>query len=100
MVRATHPVTPLVPEVPVRRLLPLLVFTLLLAACGSGNSPATGTGPIRVGLILSLTGNYSSLGTEDKKAVDLAVEEINAAGGIGGRKIETVLKDDKSQPDQ
>jgi branched-chain amino acid transport system substrate-binding protein len=101
MVRAIHPVTTLVPEVPVRRLLPLLVATLfLVAACGDENTPAADEGPIKVGLILSLTGNYSSLGTEDKKAVDLAVEEINAAGGIAGRKIETTLKDDKSQPDQ
>lgn len=86
-----------------RRLFPLvLTLTLVLAAaCGGADSEDSGdTGPIKVGLILSLTGNYSSLGTEDKKAIDLAVEEINAAGGITGRKIETTLKDDKSQPDQ
>ncbi|GAA0935117.1 branched-chain amino acid ABC transporter substrate-binding protein [Virgisporangium aurantiacum] len=88
-----------------RRLLPL-AFTLTLAvataACGSDSSDNSGgdAGPIKVGLIVSLTGNYSSLGTEDKKAVDLAVEEINAAGGVAGRKIETTVKDDKSQPDQ
>ncbi|WP_239152289.1 ABC transporter substrate-binding protein [Virgisporangium aurantiacum] len=72
------------------------------AACGSDSSDNSGgdAGPIKVGLIVSLTGNYSSLGTEDKKAVDLAVEEINAAGGVAGRKIETTVKDDKSQPDQ
>jgi branched-chain amino acid transport system substrate-binding protein len=91
----------------VRRLLPLTLSLALalapaLAACGGSDSGSPGgdDGPIKVGLILSLTGNYSSLGTEDKKAVDLAVEEVNAAGGISGRKIETVLKDDKSQPDQ
>jgi branched-chain amino acid transport system substrate-binding protein len=88
----------------VRRLLPtalVLALALTGAACGdSSDGGDTDNGPIKVGLILSLTGNYSSLGTEDKKAVDLAVEEINAAGGIGGRKIETTLKDDKSQPDQ
>jgi branched-chain amino acid transport system substrate-binding protein len=91
----------------VRHLFPF-AFTLTLAlagtACGSGSdnsgSDNSGDGPIKVGLIVSLTGNYSSLGTEDKKAVDLAVEEINAAGGITGRKIEMTVKDDKSQPDQ
>jgi branched-chain amino acid transport system substrate-binding protein len=72
------------------------------AACGSDSSDSSGgdAGPIKVGLIVSLTGNYSSLGTEDKKAVDLAVEEINAAGGVAGSKIELTVKDDKSAPDQ
>ncbi|GAA0903469.1 ABC transporter substrate-binding protein [Virgisporangium ochraceum] len=89
-----------------RRLLPIaLTLTLAAAgaACGGSDSDSSGDGakgPIKVGLILSLTGNYSSLGTEDKKAIDLAVEEINNAGGIAGQKIETVLKDDKSAPDQ
>lgn len=89
-----------------RRLLLPFAFTLTLAvataACGSDSSDNSGgdAGPIKVGLIVSLTGNYSSLGTEDKKAVDLAVEEINAAGGIAGSKIELTVKDDKSAPDQ
>jgi branched-chain amino acid transport system substrate-binding protein len=90
----------------VRRLLLPFAFTLALAvataACGSDSSDSSGgdAGPIKVGLIVSLTGNYSSLGTEDKKAVDLAVEEINAAGGVAGSKIELTVKDDKSAPDQ
>lgn len=89
-----------------RRLLLPFAFTLTLAvataACGSDSSDNSGgdAGPIKVGLIVSLTGNYSSLGTEDKKAVDLAVEEINAAGGVAGSKIELTVKDDKSAPDQ
>ena len=89
-----------------RRLLLPFAFTLTLAvataACGSDSSDNSGgdAGPIKVGLIVSLTGNYSSLGTEDKKAVELAVEEINAAGGIAGSKIEITVKDDKSAPDQ
>jgi branched-chain amino acid transport system substrate-binding protein len=89
----------------VRRLPPVLLALALAlagAACGGSDSDSSGgdDSPIKVGLILSLTGNYSSLGTEDKKAIDLAVEELNAAGGIAGRTVETVLKDDKSQPDQ
>lgn len=88
-----------------RRLLPFaitLTLAVATAACGSDSSDNSGgdAGPIKVGLIVSLTGNYSSLGTEDKKAVDLAVEEINAAGGVAGSKIEVTVKDDKSAPDQ
>ena len=48
-------------------------------------SQEAGSGPIRVGQIVSLTGNYSPLGSENQKSVELAVEEINAAGGVLGR---------------
>lgn len=85
-----------------RRLVPLLTaFALLVAGCG-GATPGDsgGSGPIRVGQIVSLTGNYSPLGSENKKSVELAVEQINNAGGVLGRKIELIVKDDKSQPDQ
>src|SRR5690242_4397933 len=76
----------------------LLALALALTACG--NETADGDDPIRVGQIVSLTGNYSPLGTENQKSVALAVEKINAAGGIGGRRIELSVRDDKSLPDQ
>ena len=37
-----------------------------------------------------LTGKFSALGSEDKKAVDLAVEQLNAAGGLLGKKVEVI----------
>jgi branched-chain amino acid transport system substrate-binding protein len=76
----------------------LLALALALTACG--NEAADGDDPIRVGQIVSLTGNYSPLGTENQKSVALAVEKINAAGGVGGRRIELSVRDDKSLPDQ
>ncbi|MGB3444054.1 MAG: ABC transporter substrate-binding protein [Actinophytocola sp.] len=83
-----------------RRLLPVLsAFLLLSAACGDDSS-AGGDGPIRVGQIVSLTGNYSPLGSENKKSVELAVDKVNREGGVLGRQLEVVVKDDKSQPDQ
>lgn len=87
-----------------RRLVPLLAtLTFAVTTTGCGNAPSSAkdpTGPIRVGQIVSLTGNYSPLGSENKKSVELAVEQINNKGGVLGRKIELVVKDDKSQPDQ
>lgn len=85
-----------------RRLVPsLAALALLLAGCGDdGQGGAGGSGPIRVGQIVSLTGNYSPLGSENKKSVELAVEQINNAGGVLGRTIELIVRDDKSQPDQ
>jgi branched-chain amino acid transport system substrate-binding protein len=89
----------------VRRLFPVLLATILLtstAACGDDSADGGGSSsePIKVGQIVSLTGNYSPLGSENKKSVELAVEQINAKGGVNGRKIELTVKDDKSQPDQ
>jgi branched-chain amino acid transport system substrate-binding protein len=79
--------------------LAVLLLVTALSACGDETS-GEADGPIRVGQIVSLTGNYSPLGTENQKSVALAVEQINAAGGIGGRRIELSVRDDKSQPDQ
>jgi branched-chain amino acid transport system substrate-binding protein len=84
----------------VRRLLLVLsAFLLLAAACGD-DTAGGGDGPIRVGQIVSLTGNYSPLGSENKKSVELAVAKVNREGGVLGRQLEVVVKDDKSQPDQ
>lgn len=55
---------------------------------------------IRVGLIASLTGKFSALGTEDKKAVELAIEQANAKGGLLGRKITLLTRDDQTLPDK
>lgn len=80
-----------------RRFLALLLLALPLAACGDR---AGDDSTLKVGLITSLTGNYAPLGSEDKKAVELAVQQIDNAGGLLGRKIELITKDDKSQPEQ
>ena len=50
--------------------------------------------PVKVGAILSLTGTYAALGASEKKALDLEVERINAAGGVDGRPIEVIIEDD------
>lgn len=85
-----------------RRLLPLLAtLALLTTGCGAGNDSGTDAGDtIKVGQIVSLTGNYSPLGSENQKSVKLAVDQVNRDGGVLGRQIELVVKDDKSQPDQ
>jgi branched-chain amino acid transport system substrate-binding protein len=75
------------------------VLALASIACRDA-SRATGRAPIKVGFIASLTGNYSPLGGEDKKAVELAVEQINSTGGLLGRKVELIVRNDQTQPDQ
>ncbi|MQA87618.1 MAG: ABC transporter substrate-binding protein [Streptosporangiales bacterium] len=91
-------------EVNVRKLASaLLILSLGAAACGGGGGEGEGDaeeGPIKLGLITSLTGNYAPLGTNDDKGVKLAVDQINQAGGINGRKLEVIVKNDQTSPDQ
>jgi len=54
---------------------------------------------IKVGIPTSLTGRHAPFGQHQKRAFDLAVEEINAAGGAKGRKLEWVYADDQSKPE-
>lgn len=72
-----------------------------LAGCsGSTDSTATEDGPIRIGMVVPLTGPYSPLGLGDKAAAEQQVAAINAAGGIDGRQIELIVKDDKTDVTQ
>ncbi|MEK7063335.1 MAG: ABC transporter substrate-binding protein [Patescibacteria group bacterium] len=52
-------------------------------------------GPIKVGFIGPLTGDVSSIGTVARAAVEVAVDEINAAGGIDGNQLEIIYEDGK-----
>jgi len=57
--------------------------------------PATGK-PIKVGLITSLTGPSAAPGQSVKQGAELAVEYVNANGGVNGRPLELIVKDDGS----
>jgi branched-chain amino acid transport system substrate-binding protein len=84
-----------------RRLTPLLaVLALALAACGGSGNGSSGSGPIKVGLIVSLTGNYTPLGSENRNAINLAVKQVNDAGGLLGRQLQVITRDDQTKPDQ
>jgi branched-chain amino acid transport system substrate-binding protein len=54
--------------------------------------------PILIGYLPALTGPSSSTGIGINRGVELAVKEINAAGGIDGRQIELVVRDTQSDP--
>ncbi len=71
------------------------VALLLLRVAG-----AVGAEPVRIGLNYPETGPYSVQGQYQLQAANLAMEEINAAGGIAGRPIELVIRDTGSRPEQ
>ncbi len=56
-------------------------------------------GPIKIGVILPLTGSKAKFGAMEKNAYELAKAEINAKGGINGRKIDFAYEDDTGKPD-
>lgn len=55
--------------------------------------------PLKIGVPTALTGTYSSLGDEAKRAVEFAVNEANAAGGVDGRKVEVRFLDTEAKPE-
>ena len=69
----------------------------LLAACSSGSGPSSkragASDTIKVGVVSPFSGVGSFVGTITKNSLDAAVQQINSTGGVGGRKIELVLRD-------
>ncbi|MBI1737203.1 MAG: ABC transporter substrate-binding protein [Candidatus Rokubacteria bacterium] len=70
-----------------------LTGMLGLAALAVVFVAANHAGPIRIGAILPLTGSGASYGVWMKGGTEMAIEEINAAGGIAGRKVEAIFED-------
>ena len=54
--------------------------------------------PLQIGFSAGLSGLRSELGVSGRNGAQLAVEEINRQGGIGGRKLELAVADDKNEP--
>lgn len=74
---------------------------ILLAGCSAaGDSAAPSDGPLKIALVTSLTGAYAPLGQGNQQGAQVAVDQINAAGGVKGRQVELVVKDDKTVADQ
>src|SRR5207247_6405698 len=73
---------------------------LLIAACGSGSNNAGQTSPIKVGITGPFTGAYADPGIAIRNAGELAIADINAAGGINGRKLEAANADDACDAQQ
>lgn len=98
------------PSRPVRPIL-ALAATIVIGTAGCTATPAGGTSsptavasaqpsaaggePIKLGTIVPLSGGVAKLGTEIANAVELAVDEWNAKGGIAGRQIVLVKQDDQ-----
>jgi branched-chain amino acid transport system substrate-binding protein len=61
-----------------------------------GSTGAWAQAPIKIGASLSLTGTYAKPGTYQKEGYEVCADELNAKGGLLGRKVEFVMYDDQS----
>lgn len=83
-----------------------MILAVSLSGCGSKTSAPTQNGgggssdTIKIGVITALTGSEAEFGKAHKRGYDLALEEINKAGGINGKKVDLVIVDDKSKPEE
>ena len=86
-----------------------LAVSLFLVGCnksstpstgGSGSSNSGGSDVIKVGEFASLTGKEAAFGQSSHDGTALAVDDLNAAGGVLGKKIELITEDDQSQAGQ
>lgn len=73
----------------------VMAALLALTSCG-----AKETNEIKIGGIFPLSGAVAVYGVECKNGIDLAIEEINAAGGINGKNVVLISEDDEGNPDK
>ena len=68
----------------------------ILTSCFISDSVAADPGIVKIGLNYPETGPYAKQGLDQRRASEIAVEEINASGGILGKKVRLVMRDTKS----
>lgn len=71
----------------------LFAVLILLAGCGEDE-------PIRIGFVGELTGINATLGVQGRNGAQIAVDDINQRGGVNGRPLELVVRDDQASPEQ
>ena len=80
-----------------------LAVTVAVLVLGTGTGPQAAEEVVRIGNIIPLSGPSASVGEQGRNAREMAVEEINAAGGIkslGGAKLEMFYADSESKPEK
>ncbi|HEY2644098.1 MAG TPA: amino acid ABC transporter substrate-binding protein [Galbitalea sp.] len=78
----------------------LLVAALALTGCTTAPKTSTSKSPLKIGISLSLTGDFSDSGKAAERGYALWASEANKAGGVLGRKVALTIVDDASSPDQ
>ena len=77
-----------------------LAAAIVLLWSGVAAAQTLSSEPIKIGWIGHLTGVLSAYGQDMLRAAEMAVEDINASGGVLGRKLQLVVRDDRCDPSQ
>ena len=72
------------------RVFAIFVLQLCLTNCNRANDV------VRIGVLFPLTGDASGYGEKGKKAIELAVDDVNSSGGIHGRKVVAIFEDSRA----
>jgi branched-chain amino acid transport system substrate-binding protein len=78
----------------------LLVAGILASAVMVGSAGIASADTIKIGVFGPFSGDAAATGASEKQAVDLAVNEKNAGGGIRGKQIEVIYADDAGKPEE
>jgi branched-chain amino acid transport system substrate-binding protein len=79
----------------------VVAASLFFTGCNKpSTAPGAGGDTIKVGEFASMTGSEATFGQSSHKGTALAIEELNAAGGVLGKKLELIMEDDQSQAGQ
>jgi branched-chain amino acid transport system substrate-binding protein len=81
-----------------KKILWVIVVVIVLVIIGFVLNSQTNNGSIKIGALFPLSGGLASYGEPAQRITDLAVAEINKAGGINGRKLEVVYGNHKCDP--
>ena len=73
----------------------VLIFSIMV--CGA--EKAADKSPVKIGAIFAITGGASNLGAPESKTAEMLAEKINKAGGVNGQKLELIIKDSGSKPE-
>ncbi len=74
--------------------------TVAVALAFAAATPALGAEPIKIGALLAVTGPASFLGAPEARTLQLLVDDLNAKGGLDGRKVQLVLRDTGGLPEK
>lgn len=80
------------------RVLTFLTLATLALALALPPGTLAAPGPIKIGAAGPFTGDLSKIGLDSLNAIQMAVDEVNQAGGIKGRKVQVVIGDDAADP--
>jgi len=79
---------------------PLRVAWIGIVAAMLTPLAASAADPIRIGVFSHLSGPFAEYGISSRNAIELYVDGVNKAGGIGSRQVELVVEDDRNSPQE